>query len=100
MRLSFLIPLLLVAACATRPASESVFVLEVYNVADVVSDPAEAPRISTADLAKVVGQAAGLNGDSERVAAAASGRLVVKASTDAQERVKIVLADFRRMQSQ
>lgn len=100
MRLSFLIPSLFLAACATAPASESALLLEVYYVEDVVSDPAKAPRISTADLAKVVGEAAGLNSDTEKVAVADSGRLVVKASAGSQERVKMVLADYRRMQSQ
>lgn len=72
--------------------------LQSYSVADVVSDPAEAPRISTADFAQVVQDAAGVNAEGERVTAVAPGRIAARASAASHERIKQVLADFRRIQ--
>ena len=64
MRLSFLVPLLLLGAgCATGSGSGSVLVVETYSVSDIASDPAKAPQISTADLAQVVRDAAGIKGE-------------------------------------
>ena len=99
MILRFLAPLLCLAAgCASGGASESALFLQSYSVADVVSDPAEAPRISTADFAQVVQDAAGIDAEGERVTAVAPGRIVARASAASHERIKQVLADFRRIQ--
>lgn len=103
MRQRFLVPLILLAAgCATGGASESesVLFLEAYSVADIVSDPAEAPRPSTADLAQNVQDAAGVNAESEQVIADGSGRIVARASAASHKRIKQVLADFRRLHPQ
>jgi hypothetical protein len=100
MQLSSLVTLLLLGAgCATGSGSGPVLVVETYSVSDIVSDPAKAPQISTADLAQVVQHAVGFQSDSEQVQADGSGRLVAKASAASQELIRCVLADYRRFHS-
>jgi len=69
-------------------------VTRIYSVRDLVFQPNNAERMSTADLAEVVVQAVGA--DSGWITAEDSGLLSVSASPAMQDKVGAVLADLRR----
>lgn len=100
MRPIFFAPVLLAAACATGNGSDPAQVVEVYDVVDLVADPAVAAPISAPALAQAVRDAAGITGESEQVEAQGARHLVARASAATQVRIRQVLADFRRLQAQ